>query len=262
MQGVAGNPLIADYYGAAGGYVPCVATADCGYGLGQVTTGMHTGEMSYDLQRKVAVDYAENVAAAAQLLAQKWNQLAAVGITANMADPSALEDWYLAIWAYNSGLHASTGSGPWGLGWANNPANPDYPYNRHPFLHEDLAGGGIGMITYADAATPGNWPYQEKVFGWMEVPIESSLTGLAFYEGTIETTDTSSNTNVIRTDAYELSDQPSSGESTDSPADLWLRTTSPGPGVPTTGISVFNTLIVQCCSHVHCCSQAPNPDFR
>jgi hypothetical protein len=203
VQGVAGNPMIADYYGAAGGYVAGVATPDCGYGLGQVTTGMHTGEMSYDLQRKIAVDYAENAAASAQLLAQKWNQLAAAGITANNADPSVIENWYMAIWAYNSGLHANTGSGPWGLGWANNPANPDYPYNRHPFLHE-VIGGVIGKITYEDAATPGNWPYQEKVFGWMEVPIESSLTGNASYEGTIETFDQSSNTNVIRTDAYEL----------------------------------------------------------
>ena len=202
VQGVAGNPMIADYYGAAGGYVAGVATPDCGYGLGQVTTGMHTGEMSYDLQRKVAVDYAENVAASAQLLAQKWHQLAAAGITANNADPSVIENWYMAIWAYNSGLHASTGSGPWGLGWANNPANPDYPYNRHPFLHDDSS--GLYDITYADASTPGNWPYQEKVFGWIEVPIESALTGNASYEGTIETLDPSSNINVIRSDAYEL----------------------------------------------------------
>ncbi len=210
VQGVAGNPLIADYYGAAGGYVAGTATPDCGYGLGQITSGMHTGDMSYDLQRKVAVDYAENVAASAQILAQKWNQLSAAGITANNADPSVLENWYLAIWAYNSGLHANTGSGPWGLGWANNPANPDYPYNRHPFLHEDL-GGGIGEITYEDAATPANWPYQEKVFGWMEVPIQSPLTGLASYQGTIETVDPGSNTNVIRDDAFELTRPVSTG---------------------------------------------------
>jgi len=202
VQGVAGNPLIADYYGAAGGYVPGVATPDCGYGLGQVTTGMHTGDMSYDLQRKVAVDYAENVAASAQILAQKWNELAAAGITANDGDPSVVENWYLAIWDYNSGLHANTGSGPWGLGWANNPANPDYPYNRGPFLHADTPAGY--EITYGDAATPGDWPYQEKVFGWMEVPIESSLTGNASYAGTIETYDPSSNTNVFQSDPYEL----------------------------------------------------------
>lgn len=202
VQGVAGNPLIADYYGAAGGYVVGAATPDCGYGLGQVTTGMHTGEMPYDLQRKIAVDYAENVAASAQILAQKWLQLTAAGITANTADPFSLEDWYTAIWSYNSGLHPSTGSGPWGLGWTNNPANPDYPYNRHPFLHENIA--GVIVTTYSDAATPGNWPYQEKVFGWMEVPIDSPLSGLASYQGTLVTADPGSGTNVPADNPFEL----------------------------------------------------------
>ncbi|MFD8726198.1 SGNH/GDSL hydrolase family protein [Streptomyces sp. NPDC059629] len=197
VQGVAGNPMIADYYGAGGGYVVGAATPDCGYGLGQITTGMHTGETLYDLQRKVAVDYAENAAAAARLLAQKWNQLAAAGITANSADPSLLENWYLALWAYNSGLHADTGSGPWGLGWANNPANPDYPYNRRTFLHEDIS--SAYKVTYEDAETPADWPYQEKVFGWMEVPIRSPLTWTASYEGTIQTFG-----NAERDGAYEL----------------------------------------------------------
>ena len=202
VQGVAGNPLIADYYGAGGGYVTGVTTPDCGYGLGQVTTGMHTGDMSYDLQRKIAVDYAENVAASAQILAQKWNELAAAGITANNSDPNIIENWYLALWDYNSGLHPNSGSGPWGLGWSNNPANPDYPYNRGPFLHAGNSNGWA--ILYGDAATPGNWPYQEKVFGWMEVPIQSSLTGNASYAGTIETHDPSSNTNVLQTNAFAL----------------------------------------------------------
>jgi hypothetical protein len=203
VQGVAGNPLIADYYGAGGGYVVGVQEPDCGYGLGQITTGMHTGEMSYDRQRKVAVDYAENLAAAAQILAQKWNELAAAGITANDADPGTLENWYLALWDYNSGLHPASGSGPWGLGWFNNPANPDYPYNRGPFLHADTPLGV--QITYQDAATPGNWPYEEKVFGWMEVPIESTLTGKASYTGTIVSYDPGSNTNVPTAGAFELS---------------------------------------------------------
>jgi hypothetical protein len=203
IQGVSGNPLIADYYGAGGGYVAGVTTPDCGYGIGQVTTGMQTGQMSYDLQRKVAVDYAENAAASAQILAQKWNELSAVGITANGNDPKELEDWYLALWDYNSGLHPNTGSGPWGLGWANNPANPDYPYNRGPFLYTDL-GGGLFQVNYQDAATPGNWPYQEKIFGWIAIPFRSQLTGLASYVGTIQTYDSSTNLNVIQTFPYGL----------------------------------------------------------
>lgn len=146
---------------------------------------MTAGAMSYPLQEKVAVDYAENATAAAQILAQKWNELIAAGITANDANPATLENWYLAIWDYNSGLHPNTGSGPWGLGWLNNPANPVYPYNRHPFLHEDFIPGAVAVITYDDASHPGDWPYQEKVFGWMEVPIIDTLTGLYSYSGTM-----------------------------------------------------------------------------
>jgi hypothetical protein len=202
IQGVAGNPLIADYYGAGGGYVAGVTTPDCGYGIGQVTTGMQAGQMSYDLQRKVAVDYAENAAASAQILAQKWNELKAAGITANGNDPKELEDWYLALWDYNSGLHPNTGSGPWGLGWANNPANPDYPYNRGSFLYTD-DGGGLFEVDYQDAAIPGNWPYQEKIFGWIAIPFRSPLTGVAAYVGTIQTF-LSNNINVFQLNPYGL----------------------------------------------------------
>jgi hypothetical protein len=184
IEGLAGNPYVADYYGAAGGYQVGVQTPDCGYGLGQVTSGMTAGAMDYDRQRKVAVDYAEDAAAAAQILAQKWNDLINAGITPNDSRTDVLENWYLATWAYNSGLHASTGSGPWGLGWLNNPANPVYPYNRHPFLHQDLT-PGTWQVTYDDAAHPADWPYQEKVFGWMEVPIIDSLSGLYSYSGTL-----------------------------------------------------------------------------
>jgi hypothetical protein len=202
IQGVAGNPLIADYYGAGSGYVPGVKAPDCGYGIGQVTTGMHIGEMSFDLQRKVAVDYAENAAASAQILADKWNELKAAGIIANGGDPNQLEDWYLALWDYNSGLHPNTGSGPWGLGWANNPANPDYPYNRGPFLYTYYPGISVLVINYQDAATPGNWPYQEKIFGWIAIPFRSPLTGVASYVGTIQTF--SGNNNVLQPLPYAL----------------------------------------------------------
>jgi hypothetical protein len=209
MQGVAGNPLIADYYAAGGGYLIGAVTdstgapnPDCGYGLGQVTTGMRTGQMAYDLQRKVAVDYAEDAAASAQLLAQKWDELAAAGIVGGDGNPGTLESWFLAVWDYNSGLHANTGSGPWGLGWSNNPANPAYPYNRHPFLHEDIA--GVPSMTYGDAATPGNWPYEEKVFGWMERPLENPLDGRASFDGTMWSYDPILNSDQLNADWFEL----------------------------------------------------------
>lgn len=184
--GLAGNPLIADYYGIYSrknttGNVD-FSLADCGYGLGQITDMMRlpaAGDAATALQKRVALDYAENAAATAQTLATKWNQLASAGITVDNNNPQDIETWYFAIWAYNSGVNpqAITGNttgctpgpscadsaGNWGLGWTNNPANPTYDPLRHPFLHDEL-----GDVTYDDAAHPQDWPYQEKVFGWIE----------------------------------------------------------------------------------------------
>jgi hypothetical protein len=114
-----------------------------------------------DVQKiAIANDYAANIAAGLQILAQKWNQLLAIQTSANNSDPQYLENWYLAIWAYNSGIHSDTGVGPYGVGWFNNPANPTYDANRQPFLRGSLD----------DASHPGSWPYQERVMGWAETP--------------------------------------------------------------------------------------------
>ena len=178
-EGNAGDPLIADYYGAAGDIVSInYAGADCGYGIGQVTDGMHIGDHSLSArgQLKVALDYQDNIAAGLQILEGKWNQLYTAGIIGNNGDPQYLENWYFAAWAYNGGVqpgsaYNSTGctpgpsctgpDGTWGLGWTNNPDNLDYPPSRAPYL----------QTSYADAAHPGNWPYQERVMGWMASPI-------------------------------------------------------------------------------------------
>ncbi|MGW5722059.1 RHS repeat-associated core domain-containing protein [Amycolatopsis sp. NPDC003865] len=178
--GTAGDPLIASYYGAGGDIVSInYAASDCGYGISQVTDGMHIGDhsLSEHGQWKVAVDYQENIAAGLQILETTWNQLYSAGITANNADPRYLENWYFAAWAYNSGIqpNAANGNttgctpgptctgphGTWGLGWTNNPANLDYPPNRDPYLQD----------TYADAAHPASWPYQERVLGWTASPL-------------------------------------------------------------------------------------------
>jgi hypothetical protein len=181
LPGVGGNPLIADYYGGGANNVSTInyPAADCGYGLGQITSGMHAGDTVYpsDVQAKIAVDYTENAAAAAKMLEDKWNQTYGMNIRANNADPKWIENWYLALWAYNSGINpgpktgnttgctpgpsCTDGSGNWGLGWTNNPENTSYPPNRDGFLR----------ASYADAAKPANWPYQEKILGWAETPI-------------------------------------------------------------------------------------------
>ena len=165
IPGVAGNPLVADYYGW-NGTTWDYNNADCGYGLTQRTDGMHVGDTQFstNVQRAVGLDYVENVAAGAATLVSKWNQLQSLGIIANNGSTSDLENWYFAIWAYNSGIHPDDGSGNSGLGWANNPINPAFPPNRAPYR----------TVTTADSSHPGDWPYQEQVIGWMEVPLTSN----------------------------------------------------------------------------------------
>ncbi|MFC9388450.1 golvesin C-terminal-like domain-containing protein [Streptomyces venezuelae] len=171
-EGLAGNPLIGNYYG-----IPFKVAADenqwdvdwthadCGYGITQVTDGMRMagrtkpGEVALppDQQRAITVDYAANLAAAARILAEKWNEQAAAGMRVHDGDPTRLENWFMAVWAYNSGFYPKKGAGePWGLGWLNNPANAHYRENRLPFLD-----GRPG-----DASRPQEWPYPEKVMGW------------------------------------------------------------------------------------------------
>ncbi|WP_019813823.1 golvesin C-terminal-like domain-containing protein [Saccharomonospora saliphila] len=178
VPGVTGNPLIGNYFGIdyyndteADDWTINWAEADCGYGVTQVTDGMRLagkerpGEtaMPYQTQRAVALDFAANIAAGLRILTEKWNQTRDAGLTINNGDPSKIENWFFAAWAYNSGFYPNSGDGsPWGVGWFNNPVNPIYPPNRDPFLE----------FTYEDAAHPQDWPYPEKVMGWAGHPVE------------------------------------------------------------------------------------------
>ncbi|HEX6676866.1 MAG TPA: GDSL-type esterase/lipase family protein [Actinomycetes bacterium] len=183
LAGYGGNPLVANFYGASDPANPAdidYDRADCGYGIGQITDGMRAGQLPAATQVAVATDYAENVAAAVKILVDKWNQLAALGIRMNDGNPAMVENWYGAIWAYNSGVHlVGNGEPNSGLGWFNNPANPIYPPDRHPFLHNGA------VQTYDDAKTPQYWPYQEKVLGWAETP-QVDPEGHLRYAGTYD----------------------------------------------------------------------------
>src|SRR6185503_18867011 len=69
--------------------------------------------------------------------------------------PTIIEDWYTATWAYN------------GLAYSNNPNNPTFSATR-----------GVWNPNVGGPA-----PYQEKVFGWVEHPPNSTYwvsTGLAY----------------------------------------------------------------------------------
>ncbi|WP_147437460.1 golvesin C-terminal-like domain-containing protein [Micromonospora musae] len=196
-SGEYGNPLIGNYYGrnyydedTSDDWRIHWDEADCGYGVGQVTDGMRKagkekpGEVARPAvqQRAIALDYAANIAASLQILQDKWNQTYSNGLVINNGDPTMVENWYFAAWAYNSGFYPSKGDGgPWGVGWSNNPINPRYDPARHPFLDVrnpfDL---DDNVPVFSDAAHPQDWPYQEKVIGWAAQSIDTGDDGVGF----------------------------------------------------------------------------------
>lgn len=171
--GNTGNPLIGDFYGSRGSSIWDIdfAGADCGYGVGQITDGMRLAghertdasgrpietALPYQQQRAIALDYTANIAMSVRMLAQKWNELANAGLLVNDGNASYIENWFFAVWAYNSGFHPKTdATSPWGVGWFNNPINTIYSPTRTPFLE----------ASQADAARPQDWPYPEKIIGF------------------------------------------------------------------------------------------------
>lgn len=163
VPGVTGNPLMGDYFGirSASANEPWwtidYGEVDCGYGIAQVTTGMRAGDMPYAQQLMIATDYRANISRGLQILIDKWNETRAAGLTINNGHPKYLENWFFALWAYNTGFYSeSSGAQPWGVGWLNNPINPIYPPNRGAFLDGSPS----------DAAHPQEWPYPEKVLGF------------------------------------------------------------------------------------------------
>ncbi|GAA2230955.1 hypothetical protein GCM10009851_14700 [Herbiconiux moechotypicola] len=175
--GVTGNPLIGNFYGNDRSaseddfWDIDFSKSDCGYGVGQITDGMRMAgreggaptALPVAQQRAIALDYAANVAKSVQMLSEKWNTTRAAGLTINNGDSRYLENWFFAVWAYNTGFYPDKKDGsPWGVGWLNNPANPAWDPARGPFL--DRSPG--------DAATPQHWPYPEKVMGFAAHPID------------------------------------------------------------------------------------------
>ncbi|WP_326794480.1 hypothetical protein OG946_02320 [Streptomyces sp. NBC_01808] len=187
VPGVTGNPLIGNYYGvdlydgdSANDWDINWSEADCGYGIMQITDHMRRAghedgapaAWPYQKQRAVALDYTVNVAAGLTILGEKWNQTRNAGLTVNNGNPAKLENWFFALWAYNSGFYpqsdAGNNGGAWGVGWFNNPANPEWDPARDNFMEDRY-----GNPQQSDAAHPQDWPYQEKVLGFAAQPPEA-----------------------------------------------------------------------------------------
>lgn len=132
-----------------GGVGPVLRSFDCGYGLGQITSGMtNTLGSPSGKQAIIGTHYLFNLAEGVRILAEKWNSAPEARPIAGTGDPSALEDWYFAIWSYN------------GFAFTNHPLNP----YRNPLrggLVNDGGGGATPTPTPSPTATttvPGATP--------------------------------------------------------------------------------------------------------
>ena len=107
-----------DYTQAAGsvpfgGVGPTLRSFDCGYGLGQITTGMSNGSgTAAARQAAIGTHYLFNMAEGVRIFADKWNSAPQLRPIAGDGNPAVLEDWYYAIWSYN------------GFAFSNHPLNP------------------------------------------------------------------------------------------------------------------------------------------
>ena len=115
-------------------------SGDCGYGIMQITSTINNdGGLPSRYEALAGSHFAYNIAAGARILAEKWNDdyFPVVG----ESDPSFIESWYFALWAYN------------GWAWVNHPGNGNYDPGRRPYDCDN------------DRSDWFDYPYQEKVLG-------------------------------------------------------------------------------------------------
>lgn len=150
-----------------GGVGPVIRSFDCGYGIGQITSGMaNTTGTPSSKQALIGTHFLFNIAEGMRILADKWNQAPELRPIAGTGDPLALEDWYYAIWSYN------------GFAFVNHPFNPD----RDPLragaatspLYHCYDTNAESYIAVDDSLTPmfaySDYTYPEKVYGCMRNP--------------------------------------------------------------------------------------------
>ena len=158
-----------------GGVGPVARSFDCGFGLGQITSGMEnwTGNPSAK-QALVGTHFLFNVAEAARILAEKWNNESFP--IAGAGDPANLEDWYYAVWAYNGFWYTNhpqydTSYELQWLDWLGSSQDPFLnPLRRDVWHCNDTTAptwidvGGIPMFGRGD------YTYPELVYGCMRHP--------------------------------------------------------------------------------------------
>ncbi|HEY3449110.1 MAG TPA: NBR1-Ig-like domain-containing protein [Myxococcales bacterium] len=138
------------------GYVSCGNSAetlvsfDCGYGIGQITSGMDgTGGFS---PSRVAADATYNMSVSANIMISKWEYTSAV----DPNDPKIAEDWYFALWGYNGlAVKNNPNTHPETLGSYYNPDSPAYP--RSSYAYQEVV---LGYALYPRNGSDGapRWP--------------------------------------------------------------------------------------------------------
>ena len=150
-----------------GGVGPTIRSFDCGYGIGQVTTGMAntTGSPS-SKQTLIGTNALFNIAEGVRIMADKWNSAPEFRPVAGEGNPAHLEDWYYAIWSYN------------GFAFSNHPLNPVrdplrkgsgtdaiyHCYDQSAPSYVTAEGGTAPIYAFSD------YTYPEKVYGCMRFP--------------------------------------------------------------------------------------------
>lgn len=153
-----GNASHSTPYGGVGSIL---TSMDCGYGIGQITSGM--GHLSAPPALDVRVPSARqaiigthplfNIAEGVRILADKWNSAPNLRPVAGNGEPLALEDWYYAVWSYN------------GFAFINHPLNPAKNPLRGTVWHcGDPNAPGHGVFNRSD------YTYNEVVYGCLRYP--------------------------------------------------------------------------------------------
>ncbi|MGE0598078.1 MAG: SH3 domain-containing protein [Dehalococcoidia bacterium] len=150
----------ATYSVVYGGTGPTLTSLDCGYGIGQITTGMgYFGGGALEpgvpaaRQALIGTDPLFNIAEGVRILADKWNGAPGHRPIAGEGNPASLEDWYYGIWSYN------------GFAFSNHPLNPTKdPLRGSVWNCGDPNAPGYGYFTRSD------YTYTENVYGCVRYP--------------------------------------------------------------------------------------------